>query len=514
MKTTALVSFIFFVTIKLSAQSTYCKILKDAIEGFSIIHTNDGGFAIVGAASDASLADVFVAKFDDQENLEWSRRYASDDVDVGLSMVEANDGSYMITGYSEGAYTGEYIIVLKLDNLGHFVWGKQIAPPYYGDGISIIATNDGNFAVTGGYGIYYNYPDIILLKLDGDGNTIWSKSIGGGNLSDGCSSIVQTVDNGYAIAGSSSNFGNSNGDFYLAKLDSAGDLVWDASVVRPGSDGATALVQTSDSGLVMAGTVDEPGFSQIMVSKFNMQGSLLWSKVYGGPGPDEAFCLIKTQDEGFMIAGTTDTGFVLNSDMYLLKLAADGALQWTQTINTALSEHGTSVIQNSDGSYIAIGWRDYPFQHGTNVIRLSSNGVCCCCQGPWGSDTVGGISGSGGAVVGEGPLLSDKDFTESNIGTLSDTCLATTVEQYDDEPLNNISVYTSHGFLHILIQSPSDSKLIIEMANVVGQIILKQEKMVDSDKPVELVYDIPDLDSGLYFLIVNNRAFPLLISYY
>ncbi|HYV93695.1 MAG TPA: hypothetical protein VE978_18110, partial [Chitinophagales bacterium] len=90
----------------------------------------------------------------------------------------------------------------------------------------------------------------------------------------------------------------------------------------------------------------------------------------------------------------------------------------------------------------------------------------------------------------------------------------TTVEQYDDEPLNNISVYTSHGFLHILIQSPSDSKLIIEMANVVGQIILKQEKMVDSDKPVELVYDIPDLDSGLYFLIVNNRAFPLLISYY
>ena len=63
-----------------------------------------------------------------------------------------------------------------------------------------------------------------IIKIGDSGDIIWDKTFGG-EESDRARSIVQTLDGGYAIAGSTCNYGNGNKlnpDLWLIKTDSEG----------------------------------------------------------------------------------------------------------------------------------------------------------------------------------------------------------------------------------------------------------------------------------------------------
>jgi hypothetical protein len=98
--------------------------------------------------------------------------------------------------------------------------------------------------------------------------------------------------------------------------------------------GATSLVQTSDGGYAIAGETYSfgAGEADVYVVKLDANGNLQWTKTIGGPDPEEGSSLIQTSDGGYAIAGYTISFGAGEADVYVVKLDANGNLQWTKTI--------------------------------------------------------------------------------------------------------------------------------------------------------------------------------------
>jgi hypothetical protein len=168
-----------------------------------------------------------------------------------------------------------------------------------------------------------------LLKTDAAGVEQWSQTFGGPGQDIGFE-VIQTPDNGYAIAG---RFRNTNANRYLAylvKTDINGTLQWSAVYNASQSSEAQCLAQTPDGGFVLAGYITDPntGFDQdFYISKTDANGAQEWKRSYGGLEDDQAYDIATTMDGGFIVVGTTEAGFGANTDMYAIKLDGNGYLR-------------------------------------------------------------------------------------------------------------------------------------------------------------------------------------------
>jgi len=255
---------------------------------------------------------------------------------------------------------------------------KAIGGPYIEVGASLIQTSDGGYAIAGSTSSFGAVEvDVYVVKLDANGNLQWTKTIGGPGYDWG-KSLIQTSDGGYAIAGYTSLIYEEGGDVYLVKLDAHGNLQWTKTIGGPKDDRGFSLIQTSDGGYAIAGSTSSFGAGEgdVYVIKLDANGNLQWTKTIGGPKDDRGFSLIQTSDGGYAIAGITESFGAGEKDVYVVKLDAKGNLQWTKTIGGKSWDEGHSLIQTSDGGYAIAGYTS-SFGAGemdVYVIKLDSNG--------------------------------------------------------------------------------------------------------------------------------------------
>jgi hypothetical protein len=255
---------------------------------------------------------------------------------------------------------------------------KAICGPESEWGSSLIQTSDAGYAIAGTtYSFGAGWGDVYVVKLDAKGNLQWTKTIGGENDDRG-SSLIQTSDGGYAIAGSTRSFGEGWTDVYVIKLDAKGNLQWTKTIGGGDRDEGHSLIQTSDGGYAIAGTTYSfgAGSGDVYLVKLDANGNLQWTKTIGGPKSDWGESLIQTSDGGYAIAGNTESFGAGSKDVYVIKLDANGNLQWTKTIGGPKYQEGFSLIQTSDGGYAIAGFT-ISFGAGAwdvYVVKLNANG--------------------------------------------------------------------------------------------------------------------------------------------
>jgi hypothetical protein len=299
--------------------------------------------------------------------------------DDGKSLIQTSDGGYAIAGYTFSFGAGKMdVYVVKLDANGNLQWTKTIGGKNADGGSSLIQTSDGGYAIAGattsfGAGEW----DVYVVKLDANGNLQWTRTIGGGDWDEG-HSLIQTSDGGYAIAGFTKSFGAGGKDVYVVKLDANGNLQWTKTIGGENDDRGNSLIQTSDGGYAIAGETSSfgAGENDVYVVKLDANGNLQWTKTIGGESWDWGHSLIQTSDGGYAIAGYTQSFGAGSGDVYVVKLDANGNLQWTKTISGPESEAGFSLIQTSDGGYAIAGYTKSfgPEDWDVYVVKLDANG--------------------------------------------------------------------------------------------------------------------------------------------
>jgi hypothetical protein len=229
-------------------------------------------------------------------------------------------------------------------------WSKTYGGADHDVAYSVVQTSDGGYAIVGRTGSFgAGYHDFWLVKADAGGNMQWNKTYEGA-LDDVAYSVVQTSDGGYAIAGRTG-IGAGNGDFWLIKTDENGTVQWNKTYGGTESDVASSVQQTIDEGYIVAGWTYSlgAGNSDFWLIKTDSFGNLLWSKTYGGTSRDEAWSVIETNDEGYALAGFTQSFGAGMSDFWIVKTDADGnigfkfGLAWTDsTPNTITLYRGAT----------------------------------------------------------------------------------------------------------------------------------------------------------------------------
>ena len=268
----------------------------------AIEETSDGGYILAATSNSADIhldqnhgeVDYWIVKLNSSLGIQWQRSFGGSNYDDAYSARQTSDGGYIIGG----------------------------------------DTGSEDQDVTGNHGGL----DGWILKLNAAGEIIWSRCYGG-SKTDYIHDIIPTTDGGYAVAGiAESSDGDVTGtrdsfDAWIFKLNSEGDIHWNICLGGSKLDIASSIVETDDGGFLIAGHTESndgvvkenKGISNIWIIKLTPEGELDWEKTLGGSGNDNLRYLIKTVDGQYLFAGDTDsndgdvTGNHGERDIWLVK---------------------------------------------------------------------------------------------------------------------------------------------------------------------------------------------------
>ena len=167
-----------------------------------------------------------------------------------------------------------------------------------------------------------------------------------------------------------------------------GEIDWSKTVGGSQEDTAQGITKTSDGGYAIVGftkSIDGDITTHFMeendywVAKLDTNGTLLWSKTYGGTQDDRAEAISSTSDGGFVISGysrSSDVDVSQNAgfyDQWIVKLDASGNIQWEKSFGFSGSDQSFDVIQTSDGGYFTTGFLDVSASGGQGNLNRTSN---------------------------------------------------------------------------------------------------------------------------------------------
>ena len=289
----------------------------------------------------------------------------------------------------------------------------------------IIATADGGYAMAGTTGSYgAGGDDMWLIKLDSNGDTLWTRTYGGSDDEYG-NCVAQTADGGYLFMGDSSSFGALGQDIYMVKTDANGAPQWSKLFGAPGTDYAGMAYQSTDGGYLLLGSSTGlgAGVSDAYVIKLDGGGNVAWTKTYGGTLDDDGNSIRPTSDGGFILVGTTSSFGAGGYDAFVVKASADGAITWSKVYGGAGDEYGFSIEQLADGGYCVSGTATSGGAGGFDclLMRLDASGAVVWAKTYGSTDT--DISGSALATTDGGYILLGQSF---GFGVASDLYLVKT----------------------------------------------------------------------------------------
>jgi hypothetical protein len=175
---------------------------------------------------------------------------------------------------------------------------------------------------------------------------------------------------GFALSSNGDVTGNHGSiDMWVVKLAANGTILWQKTLGGSGEDGAYAITASGDGGFVVAGYTNSTdgnvtgaqGVRDMWVVKLAANGAILWQKTLGGSDADGAYAITASGDGGFVVAGYTFsndkdvTGNQGNSDYWVVKLDAAGTKVWQKNLGGSGQDLAQAITASRDGGFVVAG---------------------------------------------------------------------------------------------------------------------------------------------------------------
>jgi len=356
---------------------------------FDVIPTKDNGYAIYGTRNSSNdMISFYIQRLDTKGNKLWEKTLLtriSEDVNTNLFHIrETIDGGFIIPWNSEyyrykiqspdtNAYSN--IMLLKLDKNGNTEWQKEYEGLEYD--INAQKRQVAYEEFKNAWDSYkYQYREILFHN------------------STKVYDVIQTSDGNYLALGSVIGYRTDNNsgsfqDLYLLKVDSNGNKILDRTVdypvdpsVNPNSNNVESpyrIINTNDGGFAILGTValaTDLGTHRSYVVKLNKSLDIEWQRYYiGNPSINEIDNILQTKDNGYILSGVVGLGG--GTDNYILKLDSDGKVQWEKRFGTnGFDRILSDVFETDDNGYMLSTNTSYPSQKNEKycLYKFDTNG--------------------------------------------------------------------------------------------------------------------------------------------
>ncbi|NQV19234.1 MAG: T9SS type A sorting domain-containing protein [Armatimonadetes bacterium] len=292
--------------------------------------TSDGGYIIAGRTESfgAGERDFWLVKTDENGNEEWNQTYGGSGWDGAHSVQQTTDGGYIIAGYTNSYGVGpKDFWLIKTDENGNEEWNQTYGGSELEHAYSVQQTTDGGYILAGWTNSFAYFSDIWLVKTDEFGNEEWNQNYGHVTVSEGAASVQQTTDGGFILAGYKS-FDLDESDFLLVKTDEDGNEEWNQTYGGIYNAGASSVQQTTDGGYIIAGGIDSyGGLLDFFLVKTDGNGNEEWNQTYGGNSHESASSVQQTTDGGYIIVGYTNSYGAGQADFWLVRLDTEVSME-------------------------------------------------------------------------------------------------------------------------------------------------------------------------------------------
>ena len=209
-----------------------------AVDGSGNAFISGWTYGVLGGAS-AGDRDAFLSKYDSGGNWQWSRQLGTSSWNYSRSVAVDGAGNAFISGRTFGSLGGpseglDDAFLAKYDSSGSLQWTRQLGTSMFDDSYSVIVDDAGNAFISG-----YTYGslggpragswDAFLAKYDTAGNLQWTQQLGTSSSDSSYSVAVDGAGNAFICGRTRGSLGGENAgdwDAFLAKYDSAGNLLW------------------------------------------------------------------------------------------------------------------------------------------------------------------------------------------------------------------------------------------------------------------------------------------------
>lgn len=456
-------------------------------------------------------------------------RFGGNGYDAGYDVKQTLDNGYIITGSTSSFGQGNTdLYLLKLDSMGNRKFEKSFGNYNNEIGKSVLQLIDSSYVTVGytnstGVGGY----DIFLLKTDKNGNLLWQKTIGGSDW-DFAYSLQTTFDGGFVIAGTTYSYGHGNADGYVVKTDGNGNVVWTKTYGGQYDDEFKSIVQTSDGGFALTGytkSYNDVDSGDVWVFKLDIMGDSVWCKFFGGSREDFANeIIVHPSGELYAVGGTKSFGTNLNYyNAYAIRLMGNGNFMNDRIDNTSSTDQifNSMVVSKRSNFYVNTissctlpGYEkhlkvlemDYGLNY-TNAIGLGSimDDECYKLISTYdkGYACVGFTQGNG-AVLNDGYFVKmDSLLNYGNFSTVSVNDI--------EEQAAYINVFPNPANRILTVSSKQALKdRPVKLIDVIGrEIELKDKLLYESEN--QLTIDIEAVPSGIYNLLIEGKTEKLII---
>jgi len=278
--------------------------------------------------------------------------------------------------------------ITRTDNAGNIIWSTNLPSYIYGGFYNCVIQSGYDEFIAAGLIAKDLQEQLTVSKYKSDGALVWNKNFGGSSY-DGAHDVIHTNDGNYVVAGYtysndfdvSGNHGKA--DFWLIKIDTTGNLLWQKCFGGSGDDKAYGIQQTFDGGYIVAGTsnssdgnltANKGGAMDGWVIKLDQNGNLQWQKCFGGTSEDAFKSVLQKDDGSFILTGYTYsndkdvTGNRGYEDVWIVKIDASGSILWQRCVGGTNKDQGSAIEKTIDGAYLISG---HTFSNDGDVTNLN-----------------------------------------------------------------------------------------------------------------------------------------------
>ena len=335
----------------------------------------------------------FISVFSSTLDTALVRVFGGPGSEIAYGMKVMADSGLILAGttnyYGSGSNS---IYLIRTDKNGIHRWSKVLGGIQIEQGYDLAVQGDSAIIIVGFTNSYGNGGyDGYVIKTDTAGNLLWEKTIGGNDW-DFLYSISLLSDGSAILCGKTFSFSNGGYDGYIVKIDSQGNQVWSSHVGGLGDESLNSCI-VSGNNIFLVGTSRLPNNTNTTgyLVKMDLNGNILNQFFYTGEGNDGLNC-IKNFNGNLLIGGYSQYPDSAKKDAWLFKVDTVGNIIWNSISNNSEDDFINDATLVTSDNIVYVGQKN-PSGSGEKsmfIVRIdSSNGFLAAASFGGGMDEEG-----------------------------------------------------------------------------------------------------------------------------